>query len=108
MFTVPGLGTLAAGRKLGYAQAVTAVTGLTVTAASLVVLTRAWLSLAAPPDPRQALEACAPGLILLVCGLGLFGSAWLWGLASGLSLLRQAKAAESRSAGAATTEPPGT
>ena len=83
---IPGLGTLMAHRREGIPQLVLSIVGGVATTWWLVLFVAAELrqpSLPPPPD--------APDLGLALWGIGIFIVAWLWSLASSLTLLRAAR-----------------
>jgi hypothetical protein len=81
-FTLPGLGTVAGGRKIGYAQAACALLGLALSLLGLIGMVRSWM--------RTGVLS-GPAVLTAMAGVGVFGGAWLWALGSSLSLLRQAR-----------------
>jgi F0F1-type ATP synthase membrane subunit c/vacuolar-type H+-ATPase subunit K len=81
--TVPGLGSLAAGRKVGLIQAPLAAAGFGLSLLWLIVYVRAWLATGEKP------EGVGPHFEVGLIGVGLFATAWLWGLATGLKIHRQ-------------------
>jgi hypothetical protein len=82
---LPGLGTVAGGRKIGYAQAACAWLGEALSLLGLIGLVRLWMKVGHLPK-GFGLE-----LLTAMAGVGMFGGAWLWALSSSLSLLRQAR-----------------
>ncbi len=98
---VPGTGTLAAGRRSGYAQGVLALAG---TALTLVFGVR-FLAWYAANYARFQQEDLNPFEVLgeiwlavrwALLGMALFALAWLWALGSSLLLLREARRREAR------------
>jgi hypothetical protein len=92
---VPGSGTLLAGRAIGYAQ-------LGLTFFSLLFTTVfgiqfiAWFfmnqeRLRSAVDPAATLADTWMAVRWAVAGIGLFGVAWLWALASSVMILHQAR-----------------
>jgi hypothetical protein len=81
---LPGLGTLAAGRRIGYAQAALALAGFALSLFGLAGILRDWSNQGGPP------ERITPSLWLGLAGIGLYAIAWLWALSSSLRLHRQA------------------
>ncbi len=96
---VPGTGTLAGGRRSGYAQGVLALAG---TGLTLVFGVR-FLAWYAANYARLQQEDLDPFAVLgeiwlavrwALLGMALFALAWLWALGSSLLLLREARRAE--------------
>lgn len=94
---VPGMGSLVAGRKIGYAQLVICLTGL---ALSLIFGIRFifwslahWSELHDPNagDPIAALHALLRQACWPLLGILLFAVAWLWALLTSYFLLAAAK-----------------
>jgi hypothetical protein len=79
------LGTVAGGRKIGYAQAACALLGLALSLLGLIAVARLRIK------PGHLPEGFGSALLTALAGLGVFGGAWLWALGSSLSLLRQAR-----------------
>lgn len=82
LLVLPGLGTLVAGRRTGFAQAALALAGFALTLAWLVFFIATWIRLRAFPFGG------GPSLRWGVLGVLLFLLAWLWSLASGLAIVR--------------------
>jgi hypothetical protein len=82
--TLPGLGTIAGGRKIGYVQAACALLGFALSLGGLLAHLRLWY------DTGEIPEGFTRGLLVAVAGMLLFGFAWLWALASSIRLHRQA------------------
>jgi len=89
-FTLPGLGTVAGGRKIGYVQAAGALLGFALSLLGLIGIVRLWMKLGHLP------EGFGPELLTAMAGMGVFGGAWLWALGSSLSLLDEARRNASR------------
>jgi hypothetical protein len=87
VFTVPGLGTIAAGRKLGYLQAVMGLGGFVLSLIGFIGLLREWAAAGEMP------EHVTPSLWVGLLGIALWGSGWLWALASSMKLHREAREA---------------
>lgn len=84
LLVLPGLGSLAAGRKIGYTQAALALTGFAGTIVWVIAFVAEWL--------RRGEMPAEIGL-LFWSGLGaiaLFGGAWLWALKTSVDLHREA------------------
>jgi hypothetical protein len=94
---LPGAGSLAAGRKSGYAQMALAFLGLAVSVATGIPMIRwslgNWGRIMEPgpaDDPLASLaelwrHACWPAL-----GIGIFLTGFLWAVVTGLALLAEA------------------
>jgi hypothetical protein len=82
---LPGLGSLTAGRRVGWLQAALALSGGIVSLAWLAGFVREWIRLGAFP-----LDG-GPDLSSGLAGVGAFGVAWLWSLATSLDLVRRAR-----------------
>jgi len=85
LFTVPGVGTVAAGRKIGYLQAALGLVGFGLSVLGFVGILRDWGETGGQP------EGMTPSLWVGVAGICLWGASWLWALASSLRLHRQAR-----------------
>jgi hypothetical protein len=98
---LPGFGSLAAGRRVGYIQAAFGITGLAFT---VVFGLRAiwwflsnWARLHDPmADPVDMLTEMWSMLKAPFLGMALFAVGWIWALLTSANLLREAKRAESR------------
>jgi hypothetical protein len=96
---MPGVGSLVAGRRCGYAQFVLSIAGMLLT---MVFAARffAWYSAHMPRmkemdlDPLEELAGMWMVARWSVLGIALFAMGWLWGLGTGLALVREAKEAE--------------
>jgi hypothetical protein len=84
----PGLGSLYAGRRAGWVQALLSITGGILFCAAIVLFFAKWARLGRPPGlgGRIGLAGFA--------GLAVFFLGWLWALATGLSVLREARQRE--------------
>lgn len=82
--TLPGLGTIAGGHKVGYLQASCALVGFLLSLGGLLGHLRVWY------DTGEMPQRFTGGLVVALAGLGLFGFAWFWALASSIRLHRQA------------------
>jgi hypothetical protein len=93
---VPGLGSLAAGRRVGYGQMILSLTGLALTSAFGVRFI-VWYAAHSAEVNQVGDDGMAHFGELWVhlrwafLGIGVFVIAWLWALASSLSILAQAK-----------------
>ena len=82
---LPGLGSVAAGRKIGYLQALVALTGFGLSLAWMVIFVLEWRAEGRfPADFR-------PSLLIGIAGMVLYGIAWFWSLGTSLSLQREAR-----------------
>jgi hypothetical protein len=93
---LPGSGSLAAGRVSGYLQLALAVGGLILTMSFgtryIVWAVANWSKLYGPQaDPYAAFGETWLRLRWALLGMGLFGMGWLWGLATGLQMVRNAR-----------------
>jgi hypothetical protein len=98
---VPGSGSLMAGRVVGYLQLVLTAAGMMVSmifAGKFITWFFAnWSRLQNPSnDPMEMLGEIWQAVKGPLAGLALFGFAWLWGLASGLSILGKSKGEEQK------------
>jgi hypothetical protein len=81
LLVLPGLGSLLGGRRAGWAQAALALVGFALSAVWLVWFVAAFLREGGFP-----LDG-GPYLPMGILGVALFGASWVWGLATGLSLV---------------------
>lgn len=100
---LPGLGSLAAGRRTGYAQMAFSLSGLAISASCSVRFITWFVS---HWDRLQELQG-EPGayfheiwihLRWALLGFAVFLVGWLWALASSISIVARAKAAEAKAA----------
>lgn len=84
LVVLPGLGSILGGRKVGYLQAALALSGMALSLIFVISMIREWWVLREMPavDRRWLFEGLG--------GIVLFGVSWLWGLVTGLRLLRDA------------------
>jgi len=96
---LPGLGSLAAGRRSGYAQMAFALVGLAITSV-YGIRCLLWLTSSSnglhdleglPGEYFDLLWAHTRGALL---GMAVFLCGWLWGLISGMSILAEARSNE--------------
>ena len=85
LMVLPGMGSVLAGRKVGYLQAPLALGGMVLTLTFAVLYVREWIRLRILPPPDWHLLRI--GLI----GLLLFLLGWCWALFTSLDLLSKAK-----------------
>lgn len=92
----PGLGTILAGRRIGYAQAAVMVVGFVLVMGYLILYLGASYRYLQTPGWTQAdFEArYRPYLWALYDGIGLCLVAWIWSLRSSFALWRQARTAD--------------
>ncbi len=91
--TLPGLGTVAGGHKIGYAQAALAVVGFGMSLWWMGGVVRDWMASGEFP------EGLGHWLLVGLGGVGVYGVAWLWALGSSLGLLAEAKRNETHPGG---------
>ena len=96
---LPGVGSLVAGRRVGYAQFVLAIVGMFMTTGFGlrfgVWYLHNWDRVnSSQTDPMAALAEMWQVLRWAVLGMALFGVAWLWGVTTGLNIVRSASQAE--------------
>lgn len=88
---LPGLGTVLAGRKIGYVQLLLSAIGLTLTSAFIawsVPNMGDWLNV--PQDDQQILanfEKWKPWLAVAFAGIAIVAVSWIWALFSSRSIL---------------------
>ena len=89
----PGIGTIMAGRRIGYVQAAAMVGGMCMLLAFVAVYFKAATQVLANPfsSEEQWWSMLRRASWMGIGGLGVCIIAWLWGLATGLSLIRSAK-----------------
>jgi hypothetical protein len=96
---LPGFGSLIAGHKVGYAQAVLTMTGFVVSVLGAVRLFGWYVTtgrqLQDSEDPFVYFQQAWLAMRWAVLGLGLFGFALLWALTTSVGILREAKKNES-------------
>lgn len=85
LLVLPGLGSLLGGRRAGWAQAALALAGFGLCAVWLVWFVAAFLREGGFP-----LDG-GPYLPAGILGVALFAASWVWGLATGLRLVRAAR-----------------
>jgi hypothetical protein len=91
LLVLPGLGSLLAGRRAGWAQAALALIGFALTTVWLVWFVVDWSRTGSfPLDGGPYLPA---GLL----GVLLFAASWGWGLGTGLGVVRESRVAKTRS-----------
>ena len=90
LLVLPGLGTLIAGRRNGWPQAVLAVVGF-----SLNLAWAAWF-FAVLLRSEQLPEDLTAHIWVALSGVALFLIGWLWALASSFNILRSARSQPQR------------
>ena len=94
---MPGVGSLVAGRRSGYAQLVLALVGMALSL-TLTVRLAVWYHanvgrLTDPDaDPGETLAVLARAFFWPFMSFVIFGVGWLWSLATGLAIVKEAKA----------------
>ncbi|MBM3879744.1 MAG: hypothetical protein FJ387_08495 [Verrucomicrobia bacterium] len=91
--TVPGLGSIAAGRKVGFVQAALALVALAASLVGTVQCYRLWLGAEQWPPEDGFPPGFWASLFTALGGVMLYAGAWLWALRSSLSLHREARQA---------------
>ena len=92
----PGVGTIMAGRRVGYLQAAAMLVGFSLMLVFVTIYFKGVVHVLGDPygTEEQWWTLLRRASWLGIAGMGLCGIAWVWGLATGLSLLRAAKARE--------------
>jgi hypothetical protein len=101
LLVLPGLGSLAAGRQVGWAQAGVALAGLGLIVYGLTRLIRDWLAAGLEP-----VFEFTPALGSLLAGLGISAVAWFWALATSIQVHRALRARERAAAASASSAAP--
>lgn len=92
-FALPGLGTVLAGRKIGYVQMLLSAIGLVLTSAFLawsLPNMGDWLNV--PQDEQKILanfDKWLPWLVCAFAGMAIIGVSWVWALFSSRSILKE-------------------
>ena len=81
LFVLPGLGSITAGRKVGYLQAALALAGFGLSCYWVFWVVSRWVNTETMPDEL------GPYFKLCLAGIGLFILAWCWALASSIQIL---------------------
>jgi len=85
LLVLPGLGSLLAGRRVGWPQVILALVGFALTVFWLFWFLTAWSRTGSfPLDSGPYLPEGALGVVL-------FGISWVWGLLTGLLVVRDAR-----------------
>jgi Sec-independent protein secretion pathway component TatC len=95
---LPGIGSLMAGRKLGYVQAVLGFGGLALSLLFGVPFmywcVANWSRLHSDQaDPITALAEIGSHVLWPLVGVGLFGLGWLWALGTSYMILKKSQSA---------------
>ena len=90
LLVLPGLGSLLAGRRVGWPQAALALAGFALSTVWLGWFVIAWSRTGSFP-----LDG-GPYLPMGLLGVFLFGVSWVWGLLTGLAVVRESRAPQSR------------
>lgn len=96
---LPGVGSLLAGRTVGYAQAALTLTAFVLTmlfgVKFLVWYLTHWSVINSPEaDPVETLLSVWRQVRWALLGMGVFAVAWLWAMVTSVSILRQARRSE--------------
>jgi len=85
LLVLPGMGSVMAGRRVGYAQGSLAIAGMILSLMFAVDLVRDWWTMGELVLPTgRSLLIGGGGVLLFVFG-------WFWGLSTGLALLRNSR-----------------
>jgi hypothetical protein len=103
LFGVPGLGSLAAGRRVGYGQMILSLSGLALTTACGIPFIIWFSSHSTEFSQLDDQGASHFGELWIhlrwaFLGIAVFATGWLWALATSLSILAGTKSAEPRPA----------
>ena len=90
LLVLPGLGSLLAGRRVGWIQAALALVGFALSALWLV-----WFAAVFFREGGFPLDG-GPYLPVGLAGVLLFTMSWIWGLVTGLDILRESRGARTR------------
>lgn len=93
---LPGIGSLMAGRKLGYAQAVLGFGGLALSVLFGIPFMYwcvvNWSRLHSDQvDPVTSLAEIGTHVLLPLVGVGIFGLGWLWALGTSYMILKESE-----------------
>lgn len=88
LLVLPGLGSLLAGRRVGWPQAALALVGFALSTVWLV-----WFAATFFREGGFPLDG-GPYLPAGMAGVLLFAVSWIWGLATGLAVVRGSRGAE--------------
>ena len=96
LLVLPGLGSVAAGRKTGYAQAAFALVGLVLSGAFASWFFTAWFHAPrAPADVDELKQFFVGGMAYVKAGgigFACFLLGWFWALATSINIVRGSKA----------------
>jgi hypothetical protein len=85
LLVFPGLGSIVAGRRVGYVQMVLGIAGFGLNLFFILRVLNQWFHWDQDPGPVMH------DLVFSMVGLGVFLTAWMWGLVTGLTLMRQTR-----------------
>ncbi len=85
LLVFPGLGSILAGRRLGYAQLVLGLGGFGLNLYFVLRILHQWFHWDQEPGPLMN------DLVFSLLGLGVFLTGWIWGLVTGLALMRETR-----------------
>jgi hypothetical protein len=92
---LPGAGSLAAGRRSGYAQGALAVGGTVLTTVFglrfMAWVVANWSRVYGEQADASTLVEMWAVVKWALLGIGIFGMGWLWALATGLEIVRSAR-----------------
>ena len=88
LLVLPGLGSILAGRLVGWLQAPLALTGFVLTNVWVVLFAVAWFQTGEIPQNG------GPHIWLGLLGVTLFAVTWVWSLITGLSMLRKSRGSD--------------
>ncbi|MBN2508260.1 MAG: hypothetical protein JXQ71_16395 [Verrucomicrobia bacterium] len=94
LLAFPGLGTVLARRRVGYAQAAVMVTGFLMGMGCFVWFLAAVLALLQTGDEEAWRQHVRSGGAVGLAGVALCAVAWLWALASSIRLWREGRRAQ--------------
>src|SRR5213594_1373324 len=88
----PGLGTIMAGRRIGYVQATIMVTGFCLFVGFMLWYFAAFGRFITSGGDEEQFKATFRSTVWMLCsGLGLCAFAWGWSLVSSISILRKSQ-----------------
>ncbi len=85
LLVFPGIGSILAGRRLGYAQTVLGIAGFGLNLFFALRILHQWFQWDQEPGPLLH------DLVYSAVGLGVFLTGWMWGLITGLTLMRETR-----------------
>jgi hypothetical protein len=81
----PGLGSLLAGRRLGWAQMALGIVGFGLNLFFILRVLNQWFHFDQEPGPIMR------DLVYSLIGMGIFLTGWMWGMITGLALMRETR-----------------